>query len=114
VGEFLGGPVVVHPMSEGDMGRHQISNEEGKIFSTATKKIIGPKYLKSFKIWCWKKMETVKWSEKITNEEVLEHIGENRALLNNINHRKANWVGHMLKINWLLHDIIERQTTEVK
>ena len=32
----------------------------------------------------------VKWSEKVTNEQVLERIGEKRALLNNIVRRKAN------------------------
>ena len=30
-----------------------------------------------------------KWSEKVTNEEVLERIGEKRTLLNNIVRRKA-------------------------
>jgi hypothetical protein len=27
-------------------------------------------------------LEEIKWSEKVTNEEVLEHIGEKRKLLN--------------------------------
>jgi len=29
-------------------------------------------------------MEKIKWSENVTNEQVLEHIGEKRTLLNNI------------------------------
>ena len=29
-------------------------------------------------------MEKIKWLEKVTNEEVLECIGEKRTLLNNI------------------------------
>ena len=52
-------------------------------------------------------MEKIKWSEKITNEQVLE-------LLNNILRRKANWVGHILRRNCLLHDGIEEQMAEVK
>jgi hypothetical protein len=40
--------------------------------------------------------------------------GEKRLLLNNILHRKANWVGHILKINFLLYDVIEGQMTEMK
>ena len=28
--------------------------------------------------------DKIKWSEKVTNEQVLEHIGEKRTLLNNI------------------------------
>ena len=35
-------------------------------------------------------MEKIKWSEKVTNEQVLERIGEKRTLLNNILRRKAN------------------------
>jgi len=59
-------------------------------------------------------MEKIKWSEKVTNEQVLEHIGEKRTLVNNILCRKANWVGHILRGNSILHDAIEGQMTEVK
>ena len=55
----------------------------------------------------------IEWSEKETNE-VLEGIGEKRSLLNNILHIKANWIGHILRRNFLLHDAIEGQMTEVK
>ena len=65
-------------------------------------------------MWCWRKMEKIKWSEKVTNEQVLDRIGEKRTLLNNILRRKANWIGHILRRNCLLHDAIEGQMTEVK
>ena len=55
-------------------------------------------------MWYWRRMEKIKWSEKVTNEQVLEHIGEKRALINNILRRKANWIGHILRRNCLLHD----------
>ena len=35
-------------------------------------------------------MEKIKWSKKVTNEQILDRIGENRALLKNILSRKAN------------------------
>ena len=35
-------------------------------------------------------LEEIKWSEKVTNEQVLQRIGEKRTLLNNILRRKAN------------------------
>ena len=41
-----------------------------------------------------------------------ELIGKKRTLLNNILLRKANWIGHILRINWLIHDGIEGQMTE--
>ena len=49
----------------------------------------------------------MKWSEKATNEQVLERKGEKRILLNNILCRKANWT-------CLLHDDIEGHMAEVK
>ena len=55
-------------------------------------------------------MEKIKWSEKVDNK-VLECKGEKRTLLNNIQRRKANWIGHILRINFLLHDTIEGQMT---
>ena len=59
-------------------------------------------------------MEKIKWSEKVTNEQVCESIGEEGTLLNNILHKKSNWIGHILRINCLLRDAIEGQMTEVK
>ena len=37
-------------------------------------------------------------SEKITNEQILEHIGEKRILLNVILRRKANWIDRIQNI----------------
>ena len=30
------------------------------------------KYLESFEVWCWRKMQKIKWTEKVSNEEMLE------------------------------------------
>ena len=35
-------------------------------------------------------MEKIKWSEKVTNEQVLDRIREKRTLINNILRRKVN------------------------
>ena len=59
-------------------------------------------------------MQKIKWSEEVTNEQVLELTGEKRTLINNILRRKANWIGHILRINFHLRDEIEGQMTEVK
>jgi hypothetical protein len=59
-------------------------------------------------------MEKIKWSKKVTHEEVFERIGEKRTILNNILRRKANWISHILRRNCFLHDAIEGQMTEVK
>ena len=78
------------------------------------KQIIDVTFLESFEMWCWKKMEKIKCSEKVTNEQVLERIGEKSTLLNNIIPRKANCIGHILRRNYVHHDAIEGQMTEVK
>ena len=73
------------------------------------------KYLKYFEMWCWRTMEKIKWSEKITNEQVLDRVEEKRRkFINNILSRKANWTDHILRRNCLLHDAIEEHMTEVK
>ena len=59
-------------------------------------------------------MEKIKWSETVTNEQVLECIGEKMTLLNNIIRRKANWIGNILRRYCLLHDAIEGQMSKVK
>ena len=52
-------------------------------------------------------MKKIRCSEKVTNEEVLEYVGEKRTLLNTILPRKFNWIGHILRRNCLLHNVIE-------
>ena len=46
-------------------------------------------YLESFKMWCFRRIQKIKWSEKITIEQVLEVLGEKRTLRNNVLHRKV-------------------------
>ena len=70
---------------------------------TWTQRKLERKYLESFEMWCWRRMEKIKWTEKVTNEQVLEGIGEKKTLLNSILLRKSNWIGHILKINCFLH-----------
>ena len=65
-------------------------------------------------MWCWRRMKTIKWTEKVSNEQILDHIREKRKTLNNILRRKVNWIGHILRRNCLLHDTTEGQITEVK
>ena len=62
---------------------------------------------------CWRRMEKIKWREKVAIEQVLERIAEKRSLLIKILPRNSNWIGHILRRNWILHDAIG-QITEVK
>ena len=56
-------------------------------------------------------MEKITWPEKVTNEQVIKRLDEKRTLLNNMLRRKANWIGHILRRNFLFHDVVEGQVT---
>ena len=65
------------------------------------------KYLESFEMWCWRRMEKISWTDHVRNEEVLRRINEQRNILHEIRKRKANWIGHILRRNCLLKQVIE-------
>ena len=64
-------------------------------------------YLESFEIWCWRRMEKISWTDHMRNEEVLLRVNEKRNILHEIRKRKANWIGHILRRNCLLKQVIE-------
>jgi len=45
--------------------------------------------------------------EHLRNEEVLLEVNEQRNILHEIRKRKANWIGHILRRNCLLKQVIE-------
>jgi len=65
------------------------------------------KYLESFEMWCWRSMEKVSWTDHVRNEEVLLRVNEQRNILNEIRKRKANSIGHILRRDCLLKQVIE-------
>ena len=52
-------------------------------------------------------METISWTDHVRNEEVLLRVNEQRNILHEIRKRKANWIGHILRRNCLLKQVIE-------
>jgi len=52
-------------------------------------------------------MEKISWTGHVRNEEVLLRVNEQRNILQEIRKRKANWVGHILRRNCLLKQVIE-------
>ena len=64
-------------------------------------------YLESFEMWCWRRMEKISWTDHVRNEEVLLRVNEQRNILHEIRKRKANWIGHILRRNCLLKQVIE-------
>jgi hypothetical protein len=58
-------------------------------------------------MWYWRRMEKISWSERVRNEEVLLGVKEQRNILHEISKWKANWIGHILRRNCLLRQVIE-------
>ena len=63
--------------------------------------------LKALEMWIWRRMEKVSWKDRKTNEEVLQTIGEKRSLIETIVNRKKNWIGHILRGDGLMKDVME-------
>ena len=57
---------------------------------------------------------SLRWWSKTSIAIFCTNIGEKRMFVNNILRRKANWVGHILRRNFLLHYAIEGQMTGEK
>ena len=52
-------------------------------------------------------MEKISWFDKVTNEEVLRTVNEDRQILNSIWQRKHRCIAHVLRHDGLLHEITE-------
>jgi len=52
-------------------------------------------------------MEKISWTDHVRNEKVLLRVNEQRNILHEISKRKANWIGHILRRNCLVKQIIE-------
>jgi hypothetical protein len=68
---------------------------------------IDQKCFKGFEMWCWRRLEKIRWSDCVRNAEVLHRIKEERNILNTVNRRKVNWVSHVLCRNCFLKRITE-------
>jgi hypothetical protein len=71
-----------------------------------TLRTVGQKYLESFEMRCWRRMEKISWTDRVRNEEVLHRVKEDRNVLRTVKRRKANWIGHILRRNCLLKQVI--------
>ena len=57
---------------------------------TWTLRAADQKYLESFEMWCWRRMEEISWTDHVRNEEVLLTVNEQRNILHEIRKQKAN------------------------
>src|SRR6266496_5887222 len=63
--------------------------------------------LNALEMWLWRRLERISCMDKKSNEEVLTMVNENRCPLRTIYQRKKNWIGHVLREDGLLRDVLE-------
>jgi hypothetical protein len=58
-------------------------------------------------MWCWRRLEKIRWTDLVRNAEVLHRVKKERNILNRVNRREVNWIGHFLRRNCFLKHITE-------
>jgi hypothetical protein len=75
---------------------------------TWTLRAVYQKCLEGFGMWCWRRMEKISLTDHVRNE-VLPRVKEQRNILGEISKRTANWIGHILRKNCLLRQVVEEK-----
>ena len=52
-------------------------------------------------------MLKIKWTGRITNEKVFQRVKEERKLLKMLNNRRHSWIGHIIRQNEFVVNILE-------
>ena len=78
---------------------------------TWTLRKVDQKYLERFEMWCWIRMEKIRWTDRVRNEDVTHRVKEERNTLHTTKEGKltglvTSWVGTafwntFLKVRWM-------------
>ena len=60
-----------------------------------------------FEMFCFRKIGNVKWSDRVTNDRVLEKLKTKRTLLSDIQKRKLRYFGHVKRRGNILTTAVE-------
>ena len=55
------------------------------------------KRLEAAEMWMWRRVLSVSWTERVTNERILERMDQERELLKTIRRRQLQFLGHVLR-----------------
>jgi len=61
----------------------------------------------AFETWSWRGMSKIKWTGRITNDEVYQRAKEERLLLKILKNRRHSWLGHTIRHNEFVVNIRE-------
>ena len=74
---------------------------------------VDKKNLKSFEMWCWRRMDKIIWTVRLKKEQALHTVVWERNILHTLKRRKVNWIGHIFSRTCLLKHVIEGKTGRV-
>ena len=60
---------------------------------TWTLQAVDQKHLESFEMWCWRRMEKIRWTNHVRNEEVFLRVKKQKNILHEIRKTEA-------KLDW--------------
>ena len=70
---------------------------------------VDQKYMESFEMWCWKRMEKISWTDHVRSVAVLYTVKEERNIVHTMKRSKTDWIGHILCRKCFLKQTIEGQ-----
>ena len=63
--------------------------------------------INAFEMWIFRKIANVKWSDRVTNEDVCLKLNMERSLLETIKRRKLSYFGHIKRHHSIKKEILE-------
>ena len=63
--------------------------------------------INAFEMWIFRKVAKIKWSDRISNEEVCKKLNLEKSLLNDIKKRKLCYFGHIKRHSSMKKEILE-------
>lgn len=65
------------------------------------------KCLENLEMWLWRRMENIKWSDTVRNEEVRRRVREERSTWNSVKKRKTSWIGCTLRRHCTIRNFMD-------
>ena len=62
--------------------------------------------INAFETWSWRGMLKIKWTDRIMNGEVFQRAKEEGVLLKILKNRRHSWVGHKIRHNEFVVNIL--------
>ena len=63
--------------------------------------------LNAFETWSWRGMLKIKWTDRIMYDEVFQRTKEERLLLQFLKNGRHSWIGHTVRHNEFVVNILE-------